>query len=162
MIAFTAGCSGGGKLVEKPPTTQQDDPPKADSPVQLPDPENINKPPLTASAATATVDLKIDFEKRKKGTYVLTNESVTQTRGQENGPMLTTKSFLNARQEVSVLDSGAVRIHTSDVKGGVNGDDVAEQAADAIMKGMAASIEGSVLQGEFDARGRGRETVNAR
>jgi hypothetical protein len=159
LVAFAAGCSGGGKLVEKPPTTRQNDPPEADTPVQLPDAEKIDKPVLTTSAANATVDLKIDFEKRRKATYVLTNESVTQTRGLENGPMLTTKSFLNARQEVSVLDSGAVRIHTSDVKGGVYGGDVAEEAADAIMKGMAASIEGSVLQGEFDPRGRGREMV---
>jgi hypothetical protein len=158
LVALASGCSGGGKLVEKPITAGQDAP-RPNEEVELPDPAKIDLPKLAGDAPAATVALKIDFERGKRATYVLTNESVTLTRGQENGPMLTTKSFLNARQEVSVLDSGAVRIHTSDVKGGVYGDDDAELAADAIMKGMAASIEGSVLQGVFDERGQGSEMV---
>ncbi len=157
LIAFTAGCSGGGKLVEKPIEPSQEPLPKNDAPVQLPDLDRIQPPTVAKTDPVASFDLKINFEVGRKETYVLTNETVTKTRGQENGPMRTTTSFLNARQEVSVRPSGDVRIHTTDVKGGVVGDSTEEIAADGIMKGIAKSIEGSVLQGVFDKRGHGRD-----
>jgi hypothetical protein len=157
-LLLAIGCSGGGKLVDKPAgqTTQPEGTVQQGSP---PEATNVGESTETSADPEAPLDLKLRLEVGRKETYVLTNVTVTQTRGHQNGPMLSTESFLNAKQEVTVRNDGTVRIHTTDVKGGVNADDVQEEKADLVVKQFAQSVEGSMLQGAFDQRGRGTEML---
>jgi hypothetical protein len=156
LLPAFAGCTGGGKLVDKPvaPSVQ---PEGAVEEGTLPDPPKIEESTAPIVDPEAPLELRLVLTGGRKETYVLINDTVTQTRGQTGGPMRTTTSFLNAKQEVTVRNDGTVRIHTTDVKGGVQAKDQREVEADGVMKQFAADIEGSVLQGVFDKRGRGAE-----
>jgi hypothetical protein len=99
--------------------------------------------------------MKLKLDVGRKETYVITNEIVTQTRGWNNGPMVTTESFLNAKQDVTVRPDKLVRTRTYQAEAGARGDSSEQKAADGVIRQMASAAEGSVLEGEYDARGRG-------
>ena len=107
-----AGCSGGGKLVDNPGADPDAQDPNGPF-IQIPDLGQSGGTPTSDSdrpLPTETLDMKVAFEKGRKETYVITNETTTQTRGMDEGPLVTTDSFLNARQEVTVMkSSGNVR-----------------------------------------------------
>jgi hypothetical protein len=151
------GCSGGpgsGKLVPikaADAVATDTDEPAAREPDAVANVPPAEKEPLAMS---------VKFPTGKSETYILTNDILTLTQTMD-GQTNSEKSFLNAVQDVNVIvtpnNGPNVSIHTHDVRAGVPGDEPIQRIANDYIQKTAASIEGSVLHGKFDDKGRGTD-----
>ena len=157
LILVALGCSrgaGSGKLVPIKPADATDQVPG--TPDVAPTEPEVTVPPESKEPLA----MAVSFPLGKSETYILTNDILTLSQAPD-GETYAEKSFLNAVQEVKVIvtpDNGPnVSIHTHDVRAGVPGDQPIQKIANDYILKTAASIEGSVLHGKFDDKGRGTD-----
>lgn len=162
VLMVVAGCgekAGQGNLV----AIESDKPPVAniDGTVIAPPTPEIVDPVVTPSTdtKTAVIDFGVKYQRGKVIDYALVNTIEVLMSGQNKGETISRETFLNASQRVEVGETkggGAkVSITTSKVTSGFLKKTPEVEEADAFLKQTALSIEGSLLRGDFDSKGKG-------
>ena len=147
-----AGCSGGagsGKLV---PVKGPSGATNTDAPGAI-----LAAPTNKTNTPKEPIEMKLAFASGRREVYALMNEILLETTVGKQ--VFHDSSYINAEQSVNVIkpkpDGATVSIVTSNVSAGVRGAGQVQAIANDWLKKVSSDIEGSVMQGDYDARGRG-------